>query len=83
MWKAFWARNTPGGAWQYDLPADANEQNVDWKRFLKDKPQLPYDPKRFFAGVVSKIMAQELAVICLFISFQVYITLLVRWGRQE
>jgi predicted dehydrogenase len=46
--EGFWARNTPGGAWQYDLPADANEQNVDWKRFLKDKPKLPYDPKRFF-----------------------------------
>lgn len=46
--EGFWARNTPGGAWQYDLPADANEQNVDWKRFLKDKPVLPYDPKRFF-----------------------------------
>jgi predicted dehydrogenase len=46
--EGFWARNTPGGAWQYDLPADASEKNVDWKRFLKDKPQLPYDPKRFF-----------------------------------
>lgn len=46
--EGFWARNTPGGAWQYDLPADASPQNVDWKRFLKDKPQLPFDPKRFF-----------------------------------
>jgi predicted dehydrogenase len=46
--EGFWARNTPGGAWQYNLPGDANESNVDWKRFLKDKPQLPYDPKRFF-----------------------------------
>jgi len=46
--EGFWARNTPGGAWQYNLPDDANENNVDWKRFLKDKPQLPYDPKRFF-----------------------------------
>jgi predicted dehydrogenase len=46
--EGFWARNTPGGAWQYDLPADASEKNVDWKRFLKDKPQVPYDPKRFF-----------------------------------
>ncbi len=46
--EGFWARNTPGGAWQYDLPTDANEQNVDWKKFLKDKPALPYDPKRFF-----------------------------------
>jgi predicted dehydrogenase len=46
--EGFWARNTPGGAWQYDLPADASEKNVDWKKFLKDKPQLLYDPKRFF-----------------------------------
>ena len=46
--EGFWARNTPGGAWQYNLPGDASEKNVDWKRFLKDKPQLPYDPKRFF-----------------------------------
>ena len=46
--EGFWARNTPGGAWQYNLPENASEQNVDWKRFLKDKPQLPYDPKRFF-----------------------------------
>jgi len=46
--EGFWARNTPGGAWQYDLPADATAQNVDWKRFLKDKPNVPYDPKRFF-----------------------------------
>ena len=46
--EGFWARNTPGGAWQYNLPGDASEKNVDWKRFLKDKPQVPYDPKRFF-----------------------------------
>jgi len=46
--EGFWARNTPGGAWQYNLPEDANESNVDWKQFLKDKPQMPYDPKRFF-----------------------------------
>ena len=46
--EGFWARNTPGGAWQYNLPENASEKNVDWKRFLKDKPQVPYDPKRFF-----------------------------------
>lgn len=46
--EGFWARNTPGGAWQYDIPADASAQNVDWKKFLKDKPNLPFDPKRFF-----------------------------------
>ena len=46
--EGFWARNTPGGAWQYDLPADANTNNVDWKRFLRNYPDRPYDPKRFF-----------------------------------
>jgi predicted dehydrogenase len=46
--EGFWARNTPGGAWQYDLPTDASEKNVDWKTFLKDKPDRPFDPKRFF-----------------------------------
>lgn len=46
--EGFWARNTPGGAWQYDLPSDASLQNVDWKRFLKDRPDRPFDPKQFF-----------------------------------
>ncbi len=46
--EGFWARNTPGGAWQYDMPADASVQNIDWKRFLKDKPNAAFDPKRFF-----------------------------------
>jgi len=46
--EGFWARNTPGGAWQYDLPVDASEKNLDWNRFLKDKPRRAFDPKRFF-----------------------------------
>ncbi len=46
--EGFWARNTPGGAWQYDIPADASEKTVDWKRFLKNYPDRPFDPKRFF-----------------------------------
>ncbi|MFM9907780.1 MAG: Gfo/Idh/MocA family protein [Chitinophagaceae bacterium] len=46
--EGFWARNTPGGAWQYDMPADASTQNIDWKRFLKDKPNVAFDPRRFF-----------------------------------
>lgn len=46
--EGFWARNTPGGAWQYDLPADASEATVDWKRFLRADAGRPFDPKRFF-----------------------------------
>ena len=46
--EGFWARNSPGGAWQYDIPDDASEKTVDWKRFLKNYPDRPYDSKRFF-----------------------------------
>ena len=46
--EGFWARNTPGGAWQYDMPADAGLQNVDWKRFLKGGADRAFDPKQFF-----------------------------------
>ncbi len=46
--EGFWARNTPGGAWQYDMPADASAKNIDWKRFRKNMPDAPFDPRHFF-----------------------------------
>jgi predicted dehydrogenase len=46
--EGFWARNTPGGAWQYDMPADASTKNIDWKRFRKNMPDIPFDPRHFF-----------------------------------
>lgn len=46
--EGYWARNTPGGAWQWDVPEDASEKTVDWKRFLHHAPQRAFDPKRFF-----------------------------------
>jgi len=46
--EGFWARNSPGGAWQYEIPADASDKTVDWKKFLKNYPDRPFDPKRFF-----------------------------------
>jgi len=46
--EGFWARNSPQGAWQYTIPADASEKTVDWKMFLHQYPDRPFDAKRFF-----------------------------------
>jgi predicted dehydrogenase len=46
--EGFWARHSPGGAWQYEIPEDESEETVDWDRFLGDAPRRPYDPLRFF-----------------------------------
>ena len=46
--EGFWARNSPFGAWQYDIPTDASEKTVDWKMFLNKYPYRPFDAKRFF-----------------------------------
>ena len=49
--RAFWYRNSlPTGApaWRYTIPADANEQNTDWKRFLGTAPNRTFDKQRYY-----------------------------------
>jgi len=46
--EGFWARNSPKGAWQYDIPTDASPSTVDWDTFTSNTTKRPFDPMRFF-----------------------------------
>ncbi|WP_297338458.1 Gfo/Idh/MocA family oxidoreductase [Algoriphagus sp.] len=46
--EGFWARMSPEGAWQYNVPEDGNEQTVDWKRYISNTTSREWDPLRFF-----------------------------------
>jgi predicted dehydrogenase len=46
--EGFWARHSPEGAWQYAIPADGSEKTVDWKRYISNTTNRPFDPLRFF-----------------------------------
>jgi len=46
--EGFWARNSPVGAWQYDIPKDASSKTVDWESYLSNTNKRDFDPLRFF-----------------------------------
>ena len=50
--RAFWYRNFPSGTtpapWRYVIPADANESNTDFARFLGPAPKRAFDVNRYY-----------------------------------
>lgn len=46
--EGFWARRSPGGAWQYHIPEDASTKTVDWDTYISMAPKRPFDATRFF-----------------------------------
>ena len=46
--EGFWARHSPIGAWQYQIPGDASEKTVDWKQYVSNTVNRPFDATRFF-----------------------------------
>ena len=41
-------RNSPNGAWVYDIHPEANEKNIDWKQFIGPAPWHDFSLERFF-----------------------------------
>lgn len=41
-------RNADSGAWVYPIAPGASPETIDWKMWLRDAPDRPFDPVRFF-----------------------------------
>ncbi len=41
-------RNSPDGAWVYEIPPEAIAENIDWERFIKPGSLTPFSAEKFF-----------------------------------
>lgn len=48
--QASYCRNNPKNSeWTYPVDPDANEQNLDWQRWLGRAPKIPFNPEHYFS----------------------------------
>lgn len=46
--EGYWDRLSAIGAWQYSIPPNAGEHNVDWDTYRQGMDRMPFDAKHFF-----------------------------------
>lgn len=46
--EGYWDRLSAIGAWQYSIPPNAGEHNVDWETYRRGMDRIPFDATHFF-----------------------------------
>jgi predicted dehydrogenase len=46
--EGYWDRLSAIGAWQYSIPPNASEHNVDWEAYRRGMDRIPFDATHFF-----------------------------------